>query len=124
LVGTPDQVAHRGEVGLAIEGYDDIGFAAAVAVPLTCVRQPRQQLGQTAAELVMDEAANPRGTSTRRLFTRYVTRRSSMRCTPDRARPVPSRKRRRDARTPAKGDGSAPAQQPQVTGRCVFASQR
>ncbi len=30
---------------LAIVGYDDIDFAAAAAVPLTSVRQPRQQLG-------------------------------------------------------------------------------
>ena len=41
---------------LAIVGYDDIEFAAAAAVPLTSVRQPRQELGRTAAELVLDEA--------------------------------------------------------------------
>ena len=34
---------------MAIVGYDDIEFAAAAAVPLTSVRQPRQQLGRTAA---------------------------------------------------------------------------
>ena len=50
---------------LAIVGYDDIEFAAAAAVPLTSVRQPRQQLGRTAAELVIDEATNP-GTRTSR----------------------------------------------------------
>ncbi len=44
---------------LAIVGYDDIEFAAAAAVPLTSVRQPRQVLGQRAAELVLDEATNP-----------------------------------------------------------------
>jgi LacI family transcriptional regulator len=44
---------------LAIVGYDDIEFASAAAVPLSSVRQPRQQLGQTAAELVLDEASNP-----------------------------------------------------------------
>ena len=41
---------------LAIVGYDDIEFAAAAAVPLTSVRQPRQELGRTAARLVVDEA--------------------------------------------------------------------
>ncbi len=41
---------------LAIVGYDDIEFAAAAAVPLTSVRQPRQELGRTAAELVLAEA--------------------------------------------------------------------
>jgi LacI family transcriptional regulator len=41
---------------LAIVGYDDIEFAAAAAVPLTSVAQPRQQLGRAAAELLLDEA--------------------------------------------------------------------
>jgi LacI family transcriptional regulator, galactose operon repressor len=44
---------------LAIVGYDDIEFAAAAAVPLTSVRQPRQELGRMAAELVVDEGNNP-----------------------------------------------------------------
>lgn len=41
---------------LAIVGYDDIDFAAAAAVPLTSVRQPRQELGRRATQLVLDEA--------------------------------------------------------------------
>ncbi|HEY2041576.1 MAG TPA: LacI family DNA-binding transcriptional regulator [Jatrophihabitans sp.] len=41
---------------VAIVGYDDIDFAAAAAVPLTSVRQPRTQLGQTATELLIEEA--------------------------------------------------------------------
>ncbi|NUR26408.1 MAG: LacI family DNA-binding transcriptional regulator [Catenulispora sp.] len=41
---------------LAIVGYDDIDFAAAAAVPLSSVRQPREQLGRTAAELVISES--------------------------------------------------------------------
>ena len=44
---------------LAIVGYDDIEFAAAAAVPLTSVRQPRSELGRAAAELALDEAQNP-----------------------------------------------------------------
>ncbi len=44
---------------LAIVGYDDIDFAAAAAVPLTSVRQPRAQLGQAAAELLIDEVSSP-----------------------------------------------------------------
>jgi LacI family transcriptional regulator len=43
---------------ISIVGYDDIDFAAAAAVPLTSVRQPRQQLGHTAARLLLDEAAD------------------------------------------------------------------
>lgn len=44
---------------IAIVGYDDIDFAAAAAVPLTSVRQPRQQIGRTAAELVIAETMTP-----------------------------------------------------------------
>lgn len=44
---------------LAVVGYDDIAFAAAAAVPLTSVRQPRYELGVRAARLVLAEAADP-----------------------------------------------------------------
>lgn len=40
---------------MAIIGYDDITFAAAAAVPLSSVRQPRAGLGRRAAELLFDE---------------------------------------------------------------------
>jgi LacI family transcriptional regulator len=40
---------------VAIIGYDDIEFAAAAAVPLSSVRQPRLDLGRRAAELLFDE---------------------------------------------------------------------
>jgi LacI family transcriptional regulator len=46
---------------IAIVGYDDIDFAAAAAVPLTSVRQPRQQLGRTAARMLLEEAAASEG---------------------------------------------------------------
>lgn len=41
---------------IALVGYDDIDFAAAAAVPLSSVRQPRQRLGRTAATLLLEEA--------------------------------------------------------------------
>ncbi len=44
---------------IAIVGYDDIEFAAAAAVPLSSVRQPRQQLGRTAARLLLEETMEP-----------------------------------------------------------------
>lgn len=62
---------------LAIVGYDDIDFAAAAAVPLTSVRQPRQELGRTAAELVLDEAANAEHTHRQVLFTPELVARAS-----------------------------------------------
>jgi LacI family transcriptional regulator len=46
---------------VAIVGYDDIEFAAAATVPLTSVRQPRHQLGRTAAELLRAESEEPPG---------------------------------------------------------------
>ena len=41
---------------IALVGYDDIEFAADSAVPLTSVRQPKQELGWTAARLLLEEA--------------------------------------------------------------------
>ena len=46
---------------VAIVGYDDIEFAAAAAVPLSSVRQPRHQLGRTAAQLLLEEALGADG---------------------------------------------------------------
>jgi LacI family transcriptional regulator len=64
---------------MAIVGYDDIIFAAAAAVPLTSVRQPRRQLGRTAAELLLDEASNPDHTHQQVLFTPELVVRASTR---------------------------------------------
>jgi LacI family transcriptional regulator len=55
-VGVPDQ--------MAIVGYDDIEFAAAAAVPLTSVSQPRNELGRRACELLLAEAAGRAGGTT------------------------------------------------------------
>ncbi|GAA3141508.1 LacI family DNA-binding transcriptional regulator [Nonomuraea roseoviolacea] len=44
---------------VAILGYDDIDFAAAAAVPLSSIRQPREQLGHTAALMLLEEANQP-----------------------------------------------------------------
>ena len=64
---------------LAIVGYDDIDFAADSAVPLTSIRQPKYELGQTAAQLILEEADAPAEHEHRRfVFTpELVTRASS-----------------------------------------------
>lgn len=62
---------------LAIVGYDDIEFAAAAAVPLSSVRQPRHELGVRAAELLIDEARNPDHTHSQLLFTPELVVRAS-----------------------------------------------
>ncbi len=64
---------------LAIVGYDDIEFAAAAAVPLSSVRQPRHELGRAAAELVLDEAQNPAHHHRQILFTPELVARESTR---------------------------------------------
>lgn len=64
---------------LAIVGYDDIDFAAAAAVPLTSVRQPRGQLGRRATELLLDEAGNPDHRHEQVLFTPELVARASTR---------------------------------------------
>lgn len=46
---------------VALIGYDDIEFAATAAVPLTSIRQPAQQLGRTAASLLLDEMTDAPG---------------------------------------------------------------
>jgi LacI family transcriptional regulator len=62
---------------LAIVGFDDIEFAAAAAVPLTSVRQPRQELGRAAAHLVLDEATNPAHQHQQLIFTPELVARAS-----------------------------------------------
>ena len=46
---------------ISIVGYDDIEFAAAAAVPLTSVRQPRLELGRSAARLLLEESDGTQG---------------------------------------------------------------
>jgi LacI family transcriptional regulator len=60
-----EMTKHRIRVpeSIAIVGYDDVDFAAAAAVPLSSVRQPRHQLGRAAAQLLIEEAL---GSSTHR----------------------------------------------------------
>lgn len=64
---------------LAIVGYDDIDYAAAAAVPLTSVRQPRFDLGHTAAQFLLDEATNPDHTHQQVQFTPELVARASTR---------------------------------------------
>jgi LacI family transcriptional regulator len=49
------------------------------AVPLTSVRQPRRELGRTAADLLLDEAVNPEHQHQQVLFTPVLVARASTR---------------------------------------------
>ncbi|MGS2616115.1 LacI family DNA-binding transcriptional regulator [Micromonospora sp. LZ34] len=74
---------------IAIVGYDDIEFAAAAAVPLSSVRQPREQLGRTATQLLLEEVNDPGRHRHRHVVFQpeLVVRESSSRRRPARATP-------------------------------------
>lgn len=44
---------------ISVVGYDDIDFAANASIPLTTIAQPKYQLGQAAAELVIEDCEKP-----------------------------------------------------------------
>lgn len=62
---------------LAIVGFDDIDFAAAAAVPLTSVRQPRHELGAAAAGLLRAEAGDTDHVHQQLTFTPELVARAS-----------------------------------------------
>ncbi|WP_375425624.1 substrate-binding domain-containing protein [uncultured Friedmanniella sp.] len=58
---------------IALVGYDDVNLAAAAAVPLSSVRQPRAQLGRRATELLLAEMVDAaRGVPHRHQQVRFV----------------------------------------------------
>ena len=71
---------------VALVGYDDIEFAASAAVPLTSVRQPREELGRAGAQLLYEQIdAQESGTTAPARQVQFrpelVVRRSSARGT-------------------------------------------
>jgi LacI family transcriptional regulator len=66
---------------IALVGYDDIDFAAAVAIPLTSVRRPAFTLGRRAAEMLIEETGPGRADHLHRqviLQPELVVRQSSL----------------------------------------------
>ena len=99
-IGVPDSVA--------IVGYDDVEFAAAAAVPLSSVRQPRHQLGRAAAQLLVEEALGD-GTHRHRQVVfepDLVVRASSQ------GRPRRSRETRSPAAAPPATEAAGAGEQP------------
>ena len=62
---------------LALVGYDDIGYAGTAAVPLTSVRQPREELGRTAAQLLLSETRDEKHLHQRVVFRPELAARAS-----------------------------------------------
>ena len=44
---------------VAILGYDDIDFAASAAIPLSSIRQPREEMGEVATDLLLAAIEDP-----------------------------------------------------------------
>lgn len=57
---------------VAIIGFDDFELAPLLAVPITTVRQPAAQLGQSATHLLLDWIRRSRGPDARSLQTRVI----------------------------------------------------
>lgn len=64
---------------VALIGYDDIDFASAAVVPLSSVRQPSALIGQTAVEMLLEEAGDPTIKSRQIIFQPELVVRSSTR---------------------------------------------
>ena len=64
---------------IALIGYDDIDFASAAVVPLSSISQPSAQIGQTAVEILLDEAANPDAARRQVVFAPQLVVRESTR---------------------------------------------
>jgi LacI family repressor for deo operon, udp, cdd, tsx, nupC, and nupG len=62
---------------ISVAGFDDIEFAAVVEPPLTTVHQPRRELGQTGATMLLDLLAGRARAPRVRLKTELVVRGSS-----------------------------------------------
>ena len=62
---------------IALMGYDDIEFAGTAAIPLTSVRQPAQELGDTATRLLLAEISGGRHRHEQRVFQPELVVRSS-----------------------------------------------
>jgi LacI family repressor for deo operon, udp, cdd, tsx, nupC, and nupG len=70
-IRVPDEVS--------VAGFDDIEFAAAMEPPLTTIRQPRRELGQAGATVLLDLLASRHAPKRVRLKTDLVIRGSTAR---------------------------------------------
>lgn len=62
-IGLLQALNMQGEIAIpdeiALVGYDDILFASASVVPLTSIRQPSRLIGETAVQILLEEADDP-----------------------------------------------------------------
>jgi DNA-binding LacI/PurR family transcriptional regulator len=72
-------------------GFDDVEFASIAYPTLTTVRQPLQEMGATAAELLIRKLANDESVENVRVRPELICRSST--CPPSLARPKGARRR-------------------------------
>jgi LacI family transcriptional regulator len=103
---------------IAIVGYDDIDFAGAAAVPLSSVRQPRHEIGTTAAQLLLEEATAKEGHKHREVLFRpeLEVRRSSQAPAIAAGRAGPDGRRLRRSRPGNRQAAAGPVVPPQTPG--------
>jgi DNA-binding LacI/PurR family transcriptional regulator len=75
---------HKVPEDVSIMGFDDIEFASIAYPPLTTIRQPLQEMGATAAELLLRKLANDERVRSLRVRPELVVRSST--CPPPLAR--------------------------------------
>ncbi len=81
-------IAALGEVGIgvpddvAVTGFDDIGFAAISAPPLTTLRQPADAIGAEGVRILHERLAGATGAFQRRTFPAQLVVRMSTRASP------------------------------------------
>jgi LacI family repressor for deo operon, udp, cdd, tsx, nupC, and nupG len=72
-----EESGRRVPEGISIVGFDDLGFAEYVDPPLTTVRQPRHEIGETAMRLMFEVIAGRGGAKTLVLPHQLVVRDST-----------------------------------------------
>ena len=76
---------------LSVVGFDDIDIAAFVEPPLTTIRQPKREMGETAVTLLLEGLRGTPGSSKRKLHGELVVRGSTGPAAPGRSRQAESR---------------------------------
>jgi LacI family transcriptional regulator len=87
-MGAMDAIRHRGlrvPDDVSIVGFDDIPQAAMVYPPLTTVRQPLEQMGRIATQVLLDKLKNPEVITNRIELPTELVVRSSTSAPKDRA---------------------------------------
>jgi DNA-binding LacI/PurR family transcriptional regulator len=85
------EAGHKVPEDISVMGFDDLEFASIAYPPLTTIRQPMQEMGVTAAELLIRKLANDESVQNIRVRPELIVRSST--CPPSLASPKSSWRR-------------------------------